>query len=411
MKLKRKFIYLFLLGAVTLFSCNNANSKKENSTKEKTEFLISDEKIEIIYKKAIAHLNNSWDSVKTTGRLPRSIDRGFVPIADWTTGFYPGSLWIVYEHSQDSSLLKKAKYATELLDAQKYNTIDHDIGFRMYCSYGRGYDFTKSKEYKDVIVQSAKSAIQRYNPTVKAIMSWKPREERGWQYPVIVDNMMNLELLFAASKFTNDSTYYNVAINHALTTLKNQYRDDFSCSHVVDYDSITGAFRNRDWNNGNNNPQNAAWSRGQSWGLYGYTLMYRETGDEQYLKHAENIANFIINHPNMPADMIPIWDYSAPDVSTIRDASAGAIMASALMELSQLSKGKGNIYFKAGEKVLNSLSSPQYFAEPNTNSNFLIKHATGNFKMKSEMDGTLIYADYYFLEGLNRYAKIKQTNS
>lgn len=413
MKVKKRFIkkliYLFVIGSV-IYACGNVGSKSENNTKEKSDYLISNEKIDTIFEKAIVHLNNSWDSVRVTGRFPRSIDKGFVPISDWTSGFYPGSLWIAYEHSQDPELLEKAKYATELLEEEKYNTKDHDIGFRMYCSYGRGYEFTNSQEYKNIIIQSAKSAIQRYNPKVKAIMSWPPREERDWQYPVIVDNMMNLELLFAVSKFTNDSTYYNVAVNHALTTMKNQYRKDFSCSHVVDYDSISGAFRKRDWNNGNNNPENAAWSRGQSWGLYGFTMMYRETSDEQYLKQAENIADFIINHPNMPEDMVPIWDFSAPDVSTIRDASAGAILASALMELSQLSKENGTTYFKAGEKLLSSLSSPEYFAEPNTNSDFIIKHAIGNFKNNSEMDGTLIYADYYFLEALLRYAKIKEAH-
>lgn len=400
------------MSAVVLQSCGNVASKKDTNKDEINTYLISDERINVIYEKSIEHINNAWDSVVVTERLPRSIERGFVPISDWTSGFYPGNLWIAYEHTNDPNLLAKAQFATGLLEEEKFNTIDHDIGFRMYCSYGRGYNFINSEGYKEIIIQSAESAIKRFDPNVGVIMSWDPQRtdfnKRGWQYPVIVDNMMNLELLFAASKFTGDKKFYNVAVSHADKTMKNQYREDFSCSHVVDYDSITGAFRKRDYNNGYWDASVAAWSRGQSWGLYGYTMMYRETGDMKYLKHAENIADFILNHPNMPEDMVPIWDYSAPNESTIRDASAGAIMASALMELSQLSKTNGATYFKAGEKVLNSLSSPQYFAEPNTNSNFLIKHATGNFRMNSEMDATLIYADYYFLEALNRYAKIKK---
>ena len=189
--------------------------------------------------------------------------------------------------------------------------------------------------------------------------------------------------------------------------MKNQYREDYSCAHVVDYDSITGEFRKLDWNNGNSDPSTATWSRGQSWGLYGFTMIYRETNDVQYLEHAEKIADFLINHPNMPEDMVPYWDYRAPGIPTVRDASAGAIMASALIELSTFSANNGATYFEAGKKILSSLSSPQYLAEPGTNGDFLIKHATGNFLRNSELDGTLIYADYYFLEGLQRYLYVK----
>ena len=380
-----------------LFSCTSKRSKQN----------ISNQKIAEVFEKATVHLKNAYPTVKKDGKLPRSIFKGYRDISDWTSGFYPGNLWLAYENTKDESLFEKAIYTTELVEEEKYNTKDHDIGFRIYCSFGRAYGSTKDPAYKAVVIQASESAIQRYSPKVKAIMSWNPGDKgfntRGWQYPVIIDNMMNLEMLFAATKFTGDKKYYDVAVNHALTTMKNQYRDDYSCSHVVDYDSITGAFRKRDWNNGNSDPSTAAWSRGQSWGLYGFTMMYRETGDVQFLQHAENIAKFLINHPNMPEDMVPYWDYHAPEVPTLRDASAGALLASGLLELSQFSKTSGDIYFKAAEKILISLSSPEYLAEPGTNGNFILKHATGNFLKNSEKDDTLIYADYYFLEALTRY--------
>ena len=399
---------LSLVVMTTVFmSCNNTSSSKKQEAALHTTQHLSATEINTIFKKAEQHLNNAWDSVQATQHMPRSIERGFRPIKDWTSGFYPGNLWIVYQQLGTEGLLQKAQNASAIVEDEKYNTKDHDIGFRIYCPYGRGYELTKSPHYKEVIIQAAKSAIQRYNPTVKAIQSWEPKANRDWKFPVIIDNMMNLELLFAASKLTNDTTFYNIAVNHAKTTMVNQYRSDNSCSHVVDYDPKTGEFRKRDYNNGNNDPKTAAWSRGQSWGLYGFTMVYRETQDEQFLKHAEKIAEYILNHPNLPADMVPYWDYNAPETPTLRDSSAAAIMASGFIELAQYSKDKGAVYFNAAEKILKSLASKKYLAEPNTNGDFLLKHATGNYLKSSERDGTLIYADYYFLEALERYLKVK----
>jgi len=396
---------LFII-AVLITACASKKKNLENITSNQER--LSNSKIAAIFQVEKQQLSYAWKTVKRKGKLPRSIDKGYRPIDDWTSGFYPGNLWLVYEYTHDQNIKRNAEYATALLEEEKYNTRDHDIGFRIYCSYGNGYRLTQSSHYKDVIIQAAESAIQRYSPKVKAIMSWEPNSDRDWQFPVIIDNMINLELLFAATHATGDSIYYKIAVDHAITTMKNQFRDNYSCSHVVDYDSITGQFRKMDWNNGNNDPSIAVWSRGQSWGLYGYTMMFRETGDKQFLIHAEKIADFILNHPNMPKDMIPYWDYSTPEIPTARDASAAAIMASALMELSGFSPTHSKRYFEAGEKILESLSSSTYLAQSGTNGNFLLKHATGNFVRKSEVDGTLIYADYYFLEALLRYTDIKK---
>jgi hypothetical protein len=221
---------------------------------------------------------------------------------------------------------------------------------------------------------------------------------------VIIDNMMNLELLMRAAQLSGDERLRQIAVAHADQTMQCQYRADFSCPHVVDYDPDTGKMRKVDWNNGFSDPKVAAWSRGQAWGLYGFTMMYRETKDARYLKHAEGIAGFILNHPQLPKDGVPYWDFSAPETPTMRDASAAAIMASALMELSTHS-AEGGKFLRAGEKILRSLTSSQYLAEPGANDGFLLGHATGNFLKKSELDGPLIYADYYFVEGLIRYLK------
>lgn len=411
MKINKAFIgvcslLLVVNTAFNLYGFSSAKSKIVLQTADEN-YELSDAFIAEVFQKSAMHLDAMYLAVKKTDQLPRSIERGLKPISDWTSGFYPGSLWLTYAYSKNELLLEKAKFATQLVEDEKYNTKDHDIGFRIYCSFGQGYKLTKSEDYKNVLIQAAESAITRYDPKVKAIMSWEPQPERDWQFPVIIDNMINLELLFAATTFTGDSKFYDIAVNHANTTLKYQYRKDFSCSHVIDFDSITGDFRKRDWNNGNNDPETAAWSRGQSWGLYGFAMTYKETRDKKYLEHAENIADFIINHPNMPKDMVPYWDYNAPEIPTLRDASAAAIMASSFMELAVLSKTNGRKYFRIGEKILKSLSSPTYFAEPGTNGNFLIKHATGNFLKNSELDGTLSYADYYFLEALTQYSKIK----
>lgn len=343
--------------------------------------------------------------VLQSGKLPRSDERGLREIDDWTSGFYPGVLWYLYEYTGNDFWKGNAAKVTELLEEQQYNTHDHDVGFRIFCSYGNGWLLTGNKEYEKVIAEAAKSLATRYNENTETIMSWNARPERDWKFPVIIDNMMNLELIYEAYKLTGNKRLKDIAITHADKTIKYQYRENYSCPHVVDYDPETGAFRKMDWNNGFSDPQIAEWSRGQSWGLYGFTMMYRETNKSRYLEQAEKIAEYLLNHPNMPEDMVPYWDYVSPKIPTMRDASAGAIMASALLELSMYSK-EGEKYFKAAEKMLKSLSSDEYRADPVCNGHYILRHATGNFLRGSEVDGTLIYADYYFVEGLLRYMKL-----
>lgn len=400
---KTNYLQLIPLWLIVLMAyCPQEASAQTQSSKQQT----VPQWVRNAFTIAASQSEKMFTTVKETGLLPRSIHRGMVKPADWTAGFFPGTLWYLYAYTNDTRWKGRAEEATALLKEERFNAFDHDIGFKMYCSYGNGLLLTQQKEYRDIIFRSAKTLSSRYSYKTGLIMSWEPEEARDWQFPVIIDNMMNLELLMEAYKLSGDTTLRHIALSHADKTMKYQYRPDMSCPHVVDYDAETGQRRKYDWNNGSDDTEHSTWSRGQSWGLYGFTMMYRETGDKRYLQHAEKIADFLLSHPHMPTDMIPYWDYSAPQRSTMRDASAAAVMASALMELSTYS-AQGRRYFEAGERQLKSLSSPEYLAAPGTHKHFILKHATGNFLRNSELDGALSYADYYYIEGLLRYIKQK----
>ncbi len=347
---------------------------------------------------------------KYPDKLPRTYDQKLdsifiVDSKHWVSGFYPGVLWYLNEYHKDQQLKDIAVNFLSRVEQEKYNTYDHDIGFQIYCSFGNAFRITKNETYKDVILTAAQSATKRFHERIGMIRSWDFGREK-WQYPVIIDNMMNLELLMQAFHLTGDSLYYRVAVTHADNTLKHHFRPDFSTYHVVSYDTITGLPHVKMTHQGAFDESH--WSRGQAWGFYGYTMMYRETGYERYLNQAVNIANFMINHPNMPDDMIPYWDLLSPDIpNTYRDASAAAIMASALIELSGFvdSQLKSN-YLRVAETQLKTLSGPEYLAEPGTNGFFILKRSVGNMPRGHEIDVPLTYADYYFIEALIRFSRL-----
>ena len=318
----------------------------------------------------------------------------------WCSGFYPGVLWYLYEQSNDYSFAKEANRAMVALEKEQYNTHTHDLGFMMYTSFGNANRLMRNPEYEAVLVNSAKSLATRFNPKVGCIKSW---DSKPSDFLVIIDNMMNLKLLFWAAKHTGDSSFYRIAVTHANTTMKNHYRPDYSSYHVVNYNPETGAVQQKKTAQGYSNE--SAWARGQAWGLYGFTMMYRETKDKKYLDQAEHIAHFLISNPNLPADKVPYWDFNAPNIpNALRDASAGAIMASALLELCRYADKKdAEKYFKTAQTILETLSSPAYMAEPGTNGGFILKHSVGNLPGKSELDVALTYADYYFVEAMKRY--------
>ena len=343
-------------------------------------------------------------------QLPRTIDsEGKLRTENsrwWTSGFFPGSLWYLYEYKGDPKLKEEATAITARVEREKYTTDNHDVGFMLYCSFGNGLRLTGEENYNEVLLTGARSLCTRFRPNIGCIQSWGSR--KGWQCPVIIDNMMNLELLMWAFRKSGDSTFYKIAVSHADTTIKNHFRPDYSTYHVVSYDTITGSIEAKHTSQGA--AHESSWARGQSWGLYGYTMMYRETGLERYLNQARYIADFLINHPNLPADKIPYWDYDAPGIPDAkRDASAGAIMASALIELSgYVDPEAGNKYRQVAEIQLRSLASPAYLAKEGTNGNFILMHSVGSLPGKSEVDVPLTYADYYFIEALMRDRKLIQ---
>jgi hypothetical protein len=343
--------------------------------------------------------------------MPRTWENGKLVTAitkDWTVGFFPGSLWYLFEGTGEARWRTDAARYTAMLEAEEFNTHTHDVGFILNCSYGNGYRLTGDAAYRSVLLTGASSLSTRFNPVVGCIKSWD-RDPKVYTYPVIIDNMMNLELLLWAAKNGGPAQARAIALAHADTTLKNHYRPDGSSYHVVDYDTATGRVLRRITHQGA--ADESAWSRGQAWGLYAYTVMYRETRDVRYLAQAEKIAGFIMHHPRLPADKIPYWDFDAPNQPNApRDASAGAIMCSALFELASLTTDPASAarYAALAETQLRSLASPAYLAEPGTNGGFLLKHSTGNKPKGSEVDVPINYADYYFLEALNR-AKLRST--
>jgi unsaturated chondroitin disaccharide hydrolase len=332
---------------------------------------------------------------------PEKKKYGFSNSGWWCSGFYPGTLLYLYEQSKDEALYNEALRMLALLRDEQFNTGTHDLGFMMYCSFGNANRMEAGAGYRAILMNSAKSLSTRFNPKVGCIKSWDSKTPGD--FLVIIDNMMNLELLFWATKISGDSSFYKIAVTHANTTMKNHFRPDYSSYHVLNYNAETGEVQQKKTAQGF--ADESAWSRGQAWGLYGFTVMYRETKDKKYLDQANHIAHFILSNPNLPADKIPYWDFNAPDIpNALRDASAASVMASALIELSGYAGAEeSKEYMHTAETILRSLSSPQYKAAAGTNGGFIIKHCVGHLPAKSEVDVPLTYADYYFIEAMKRY--------
>ncbi len=346
-------------------------------------------------------------AIKTDLVSPRTLENGdlkLVASRDWTSGFFPGELWFLYEYTGKQAWMDQAKAFTAAMEQEQLNGKTHDMGFKIYCSVGTGYRLTKDKHYAEVIIQSAKTLATRFNPKTGVIRSWDHSTDK-WINPVIIDNMMNLELLFEATVLTGDSSFYNIAVSHANTTIKNHFRPDYSSYHVVDYDPNTGAVLKKNTHQGYSHE--SAWARGQAWALYGYTMCYRFTKDPAYLKQAEGVAKFVLNHPNMPKDLVPYWDFNAPEIpNEPRDASAAAVIASGLYELSGYSTHK-HLYLQKADKMLNSLST-KYTSAAGENKGFILISSTGSKPSNSEVNVPLSYADYYYLEALLRYKALKR---
>lgn len=338
-------------------------------------------------------------------RFPRSFDARTGKLITsgsewWCSGFYPGTLLYLYEQTGDRALYTEAQRILKLLEKEKHNKSTHDLGFMMYCSFGNANRIEPKPEYNEILLTSARSLASRFNPAAGCIKSW---DSKPGDFLVIIDNMMNLELLFWATKYSGDSSFYKIAVTHANTTMKNHFRADNSSYHVLNYDPQTGAVQEKRTAQGFSNE--SAWARGQAWGLYGYIETYRETKDKKYLDQAIRIAAFLLGHPNLPADKIPYWDFNAPDIpNALRDASAAAIIASALLELHDyVDRPNAKRYFNIAESIIRTLSTPAYKAAAGANGGFILLHGVGHLPQRSEVDVPLTYADYYFIEAMARY--------
>ena len=394
-----KFITL-LCAAATIISCTDDTVAKH------TEYAAGQLKI----------LVNECEPSDTETLLPHSLSNEgellYTTPQGWTSGFFPGALWYMYELTGDKYWAEKAARHTEILEEVQYNVDHHDTGFMIGCSYGNGLRLLGTEAYKPIMIQAAKSLCTLYRPAAGVIQSWSPEnttvKRNGWQCAVIIDNMMNLELLFEASKLSGDPSFAEIAVTHANTTMKNHYRPDFSCYHVVDYNPETGEIREKKTAQGY--ADESVWARGQAWGLYGYTLCYRYTRNPEYLAQAEKIAEFLLNHPNLPEDLVPYWDYTCPDIpDTYRDASSAAIIASALYELCDYSDNKA-LYKEKADKMVESLSAAPFRSEAGTAHGFLLNSSVTSIPHGADINVPLNYADYYYLEALVRKRNIEKNN-
>lgn len=357
---------------------------------------------------AVAQYAAQVKLIESSGEVlnPRTLNEKeeveYVPFSDWTSGFFPGSMWHLYNLTGDKQWETLAVKYTEALDSVQYLTWHHDVGFMVGCSFLNGMRVSQ-KNYRSVIVQTAQSLSTRFRANAGVIQSWDAdkgwQAKRGWNCPVIIDNLMNLEVLFEATRLSGDSTYYHMAVSHADKTLQNHFHSNHSCYHVVDYDTITGAVRSKQTAQGYSDE--SAWARGQAWAIYGFTMCYRYTHKPEYLTQARNLYNFIFTNEKLPIDLIPYWDYDALNIPhEPRDASAAAITASALYELASYLPDEE--YKETADEILKTLSSPAYRAEVGTNGNFILMHSVGSIPHQAEINVPLNYADYYFLEALIR---------
>lgn len=396
MKIKYIAITIILLGLQTYVFAQEVNVKKAFKQAAAQTTLMLQE------------VEKSTNPAKPELISPRTLENGnlkLVASKDWTSGFFPGVLWYLDEFYKTDQWQSAARKFTTYIEKEKTNGTTHDMGFKVFCSVGNAFRLTNNQHDKEVIIEAAKTLATRFNPKTGVILSWDHSQDK-WVNPVIIDNMMNLELLFEATKLTGDSSFYKIAVSHANTTMKNHFRPDFSSYHVVDYDPKTGEVLKKTTHQGYSN--SSAWARGQAWALYGYTLCYRYTKNPIYLKQAENIAKFIFDHPNMPKDLVPYWDFNAPQIpNEPRDASAAAVIASGLYELSKYSN-KGKDYYKKANQILKSLST-NYIAPIGTAKGFILLHSTGSKPSNSEVDVPISYGDYYYLEALLRCKNYKST--
>ena len=414
---------LFLMSALAFSQAGMANhqASDKNSAADKMWVLDVDKQLEYCHKQVgraldeLRQKDGSYDfSMEPRNILKGDRQKGWncrkATPEEWCDGFWPGILWVDYQNTKDEVVRKAAEGYTESLKGIAYRPCyDHDIGFLMFCSYGKGYEVNHSQEYKDVILASADSLATLFNPVVGTILSW-PREvkPRNWPHNTIMDNMMNLDMMFWAAKNGGNKLLYDLAVTHAKTTMKNHFRPDGSCYHVAVYDTINGDLIKGVTHQGY--ADHSMWARGQSWAIYGYTMAYRYTHNRVFLDFAQKVTDIYIKRLKETSDdLVPLWDMDDPrgvKGGAPKDASAACVVADALLELQQYVGGeKGEEYKLFALQSLAQLSTDRY-QSGKKNVAFLM-HSTGHHPAGSEIDASIIYADYYYLEALMRAKALK----
>ncbi|MDE6400691.1 MAG: glycoside hydrolase family 88 protein [Muribaculaceae bacterium] len=358
---------------------------------------------------ALSRLGGDGDSIDYT-MMPRNVEGDSKEwhcrkscAEEWCSGFWPGILWMDYAKTKDPEIRRQAELFTAqigpILDRPVF---DHDLGFLFFCSYGKGYEVTGDESYKSTIIAAADSLATLFNPKVGTLMAWPRNVEMFGGHNTIMDTMINLEMLFWAARNGGDKGLYDMAVRHAETTMEHHFRPDGTCYHVAVYDPESGEFIKGCTHQGY--ADNSTWARGQSWAIYGYTVVYRETRDPRFLEFAQKVTDAYLSR--LPEDYVPYWDFDDPSIPDApRDASAACVVASALLELSKyVGKEQADRYVGLSRKMLASLSSPAYRSDDD-HSSFLL-HSTGHHPAGSEIDASIIYADYYYMEALNRLAEL-----
>ncbi|PKA96746.1 unsaturated chondroitin disaccharide hydrolase [Flavobacteriaceae bacterium MAR_2009_75] len=398
------FVIILILSFVTLLSCGVSNTTR----KDNTPLLDVDEQLKYCSDQTLKTLEIIPDD---SSSLPRNIAPGskewrFINYKDWTSGFWPGTLWYLYENDpNDKWRVEADKFSRYLTPLSVSKANDHDLGFQVFNSFGNGYRLTGNPEYKDIILKTADTLATLFNPKVGTILSW-PRDVPNMEWPqhnTIMDNMINLEMLFWASKNGGNKSLYDLAVSHADVTMAHHFRPDYTSYHVVVYDKDTGKPIKKVTHQGY--ADESMWARGQGWAIYGYTMVYRETGDKKYLDFAQKVTDVYLER--LPKKYIPYWDFDAPNIpEEPYDASAAALVSSALLELSTYVENpkKQKYYTAMAENMLTELS--MNFQSGDKNTAFLL-HSTGHKPSGSEIDYSINYADYYYIEGLLRLKKLK----
>ncbi|CAM4292685.1 glycoside hydrolase family 88 protein [Zobellia nedashkovskayae] len=390
-------LHLILFVSFLMFSC--ASKKKE----------VVQFSAEKVLDENVKKIKEVQETVKSVDQFPRNIPKGqtnweMVGVRDWCSGFWPGVLWYAYEQSNDSELKESAMKSTEALKPIAYSPAEnHDIGFMLYCSYGNGYRLTGNEDYKKVLLAAADTLATLYNPKVGSILSW-PIKKSEFDHNTIVDNMMNLELLFWAAKNGGSKDLYDLSESHAQLTMDYLVREDGSMFHLGSFDSETGEFLKGMTHQGY--ADDSMWARGQTWGIYGFAMAYRETGNKDFLNTSIKLSDHFLER--LPKDGIPYWDFDDPKIpNSPKDASAAAVAACGFLELSELVEDSvlKQKYVDAAKNLLKKLSSEPYYSG-DTNQSLLL-HSTGHHPNNSEIDVPIVYADYYYMEALLRLKKLE----